>query len=157
MEHLKQSDTSSQLREAEEKLTSSQEEQSHLQEELSQTRRKAASLKHQYEQEIEDLKQTQESELTLLKDRLRKEKHSASTTVSEQVARAEKELEDQWKLRSERMVAQAEDRARRKYSDLQDEYRSLQTQLSEATMKVHMCVHAVCVNMCYQVSFARMY
>jgi len=85
---------------------------------------------------MEDLKQSHETELTQLKDRLRKEKHSASTAVSEQVSQAEKELEDQWRVRSERMVAQADERARRKYADLQDEYRSLQTQLTEAGMKV---------------------
>lgn len=85
---------------------------------------------------MEDLKQTHETELNQLKERLRKEKNSSNTAVSEQVAQAEKELEDQWRMRSERMVAQAEERARRKYSDLQDEYRSLQTQLAEATMKV---------------------
>lgn len=85
---------------------------------------------------MEDLKQAHETELNQLKDRLRKEKHSANTAVSDQVAQAEKELEDQWRLKSERLVAQAEERARRKYSDLQDEYRSLQTQLTEATMKV---------------------
>lgn len=45
-------------------------------------------------------------------------------------------MEDQWRTRSERLVAQAEERARRKYSDLQDEYKILQTQLSEATLKV---------------------
>ena len=107
---------------------------------LQDRKKKSASLKHQFEQEMEDLKQSQESELTQLKDRLRKEKHSANTAVSEQVAQAEKELEDQWRMRSERMVAQAEERARRKYADLQDEYRSLQTQLTEASMKVCDCV-----------------
>ena len=112
---------------------------------LQDRKNKSASLKHQFEQEMEDLKQSQESELTQLKDRLRKEKHSANTAVFEQVAQAEKELEDQWRMRSERMVAQAEERARRKYADLQDEYRSLQTQLTEASMKV-------CVTVCARVT-----
>ncbi len=68
---------------------------------------------------------------------MRKEKHSASTAVSDQVAQVERDLEDQWRTRSERLVAKAEERARRKYSDLQDEYKMLQTQLSEATLKVN--------------------
>ena len=83
------------------------------------------------------MKQNHETELTRLKDRLRKEKHSASTAISEQIAQVERDLEDQWKIRSDRLVAQAEERARRKYSDLQDEYKNLQTQLSEATLKVY--------------------
>lgn len=85
---------------------------------------------------MEELKQMHETEMTQVKDRLRKEKHSASTAVSVQVSQAEREVEDQWRMRSERMVAQAEERARRKYADLQDEYKGLQTQLTEATMKV---------------------
>lgn len=48
----------------------------------------------------------------------------------------ERDLEEQWRVKSERMVAQAEDRWRRKHSDLQDEYKQLETQLSDATAKV---------------------
>ena len=48
-------------------------------------RKKSAALKHQFEQEVEDLKQSHEAELTQLKDRLCKEKHFASMAVSEQV------------------------------------------------------------------------
>lgn len=105
---------------------------------LADRKKKSSSIKHQFEQEVEELKQNHESELTQLKDRLRKEKHSANTAVSEQVAQVERDLEDQWRVRSDRLVAQAEERARRKYSDLQDEYKMLQTQLSEATLKVGM-------------------
>jgi hypothetical protein len=103
---------------------------------LTDKKKKVSSIKHQFEQEMEDLKQNHESELTQLKDRLRKEKHSASSAISEQVAQTERDLEDQWRVRSDRLVSQAEERARRKYSDLQDEYKMLQTQLSESTLKV---------------------
>lgn len=86
--------------------------------------------------EVEELKQNHEGELNQLKERLRKEKHSSSTAISEQISQVERDLEDQWRTRSDRLVTQAEERARRKYSDLQDEYKMLQTQLSEATLKV---------------------
>ena len=45
-------------------------------------------------------------------------------------------MEEQWRQRSDRMVAQTEDRWKRKYSDLQDEYQQLQGQLSTANSKV---------------------
>ena len=48
----------------------------------------------------------------------------------------ERDLEEQWRVKSERMVSQAEDRWRRKHSDLQDEYKQLEAQLAEATAKV---------------------
>ncbi len=48
----------------------------------------------------------------------------------------ERDLEEQWRVKSERMVSQAEDRWRRKHSDLQDEYKQLEAQLAETTAKV---------------------
>ncbi len=53
-----------------------------------------------------------------------------------QVSQVERDLEEQWRVKSERMVGQTEDRWRRKHSDLQDEYKQLETRLSEATAKV---------------------
>ena len=93
-------------------------------------------MKEQFETELEDAKQAHEKEMTVLRDQLRREKHSASAAVTDQVALAERDLEDQWRSKSERMVNQAEDRWRRKYNDLEDEYRQLQTQMAEATVKV---------------------
>ena len=93
-------------------------------------------MKEQLESELEDAKQAHEKEMTILRDQLRREKHSASAAVTDQVAQAERDLEEQWRSKSERMVHQAEDRWRRKYSDLEDEYRQLQTQLAESTVKV---------------------
>ena len=114
---------------------------------LADRKKKSSSLKQQFESELEEVKQTHESEMTQLKDRLRREKHSASTVVSEQVAQAERDVEEQWRTKSERLVAQTEERARRKYADLQDEYKALQMQLSEVTIKV--CVRAcVCACVC---------
>lgn len=46
-------------------------------------------MKRQFEEELEDLKQNHETELSQLKDRLRKEKHSASAAISDQVSSEE--------------------------------------------------------------------
>ena len=48
-------------------------------------------MKKQFEEELEDLKQNHETELSQLKDRLRKEKHSASAAISDQVSDQEEE------------------------------------------------------------------
>ena len=93
-------------------------------------------MKKHLESEMEDLKQNHEAEIGQLKDRLRKEKHSASTAVTDQVTQLERDLEEQWKRKSERLVSQAEDRWKRKYGDLQEEYKLLETQLAESTVKV---------------------
>ena len=102
-------------------------------------------MKEQFESELEEAKQAHEKEMTILRDQLRREKHSASAAVTDQVAQAERDVEEQWRSKSERMVHQAEDRCRRKYNDLEDEYRQLQTQLAEATVKVS---GLVCVCVC---------
>ena len=52
---------------------------------LADRKKKLSSLKQQHENEIEDLKMTHEGELTKLKDKLRREKQSANSAVSEQV------------------------------------------------------------------------
>ena len=52
---------------------------------MSDRKKKLSSLKQQHESEMEDLKMTHEGELTKLKDKLRREKQSANSAVSEQV------------------------------------------------------------------------
>ena len=51
-------------------------------------------MKKQFEEELEELKQNHETELSQLRDRLRKEKHSASAAISDQVREKEKEEEE---------------------------------------------------------------
>ncbi len=92
---------------------------------------------------MEEVKASHESELAQLREKLRKEKHSASSAISDQMAVVERDLEAQWRERSERVVSQAEDRWKRKYSDLQDDYQQLQGELTQAKNKV--CVSVLCV------------
>ena len=95
-------------------------------------------MKEQFESEFEEAKQAHKKEMTRLQYQLRmhREKHFVSAAVADQVAQAERDVEEQWRSKSERMVRQAEYRWRRKYIDLEDECRQLQTQLAEATVKV---------------------
>lgn len=68
---------------------------------------------------MEELKSGNESEVHSLKERLRKEKSTSSSTLSEQLSELEKDIEDQWKGKTERLVHQVEEKWRRKYADLQ--------------------------------------
>ena len=52
-------------------------------------------MKKQFEEELEELKQNHETELSQLRDRLRKEKHSASAAISDQVREKEEEEEEE--------------------------------------------------------------
>ena len=94
------------------------------------------AAKKQWDEEMEELKQTHEVEVSQLKERVKKEKQSASESASDQISRAERDLEEQWRAKSERMVGQAEDKWRRKLDDLQESYQKVQTELSSANAKV---------------------
>ena len=75
--------------------------------------------KKQWDEEMEELKAGHESEVQALKDRIRKEKSTSNAALSEQLRELEKDMEEQWKVKTERSVHQMEEKWRRKYSDLQ--------------------------------------
>ena len=68
---------------------------------------------------MEELKASHESELSGIRERLRKQKTSFDTSASDQLSRLESELDEQWKTKSERMVQQTDDKWKRKYRDLE--------------------------------------
>ncbi len=103
---------------------------------VSEHKRKMSALKRRQEEELEEVKAVHETELTQLREKLRKEKYSASTAISDQVAEVERAMEGQWRERCDRAVGQAEDRWSRKYSDLQDDYQQLKNELSQTKNKV---------------------
>ena len=105
---------------------------------MNERKRKMIAAKKQWDEEMEELKQTHESEVSQLKERLKKEKQSANDAASDQVSRVERDLEEQWRMKSERMVNQAEDKWRRKMDDLQESYQKLQAELSASNAKVRM-------------------
>ena len=61
---------------------------------------------------------------------------SSSSPSPLQLAQLERELEEQWRGRAERQVAQTEDRWRRKVEEVKEEQQQLQEQLKEASAKV---------------------
>ena len=68
---------------------------------------------------MEELKTNHETEIQSLKERYRKEKTSSNAALSDQLSQLEQELQEQWKVKSERMVQQTEERWQRKNQDLQ--------------------------------------
>ena len=75
--------------------------------------------KRQWDEEMEELKTNHETEIQSLKERYRKEKTSSNAALSDQLSQLEQELQEQWKVKSERMVQQTEERWQRKNQDLQ--------------------------------------
>lgn len=70
---------------------------------------------------MEELKSQYEGEIQSLKNRYRKEKTSSDSAISDQLNQLEQELNEQWRVKSERMVQQTEERWKRKNQDLEVE------------------------------------
>ena len=68
---------------------------------------------------MEELKASHESELSGIRERLRKQKTSFDASASDQLSQLESELDEQWKTKSERMVQQTDDKWKRKYRDVE--------------------------------------
>ena len=60
---------------------------------LSDRKRKMASLKAEQEGELEELKSSHELELATLRDKMRRDKNSASSAISDQVSPPSKYLQ----------------------------------------------------------------
>ena len=73
------------LQQTQEELSDSHNEKEALDRALSDRKKKMATLKHTFESEMEDAKQSHESEMGALKERMRKEKLTSSTSISDQV------------------------------------------------------------------------
>ena len=85
---------------------------------------------------MEEAKAAHEAEMASLRDKMRREKSVASSSMSEQLAQLERELEEQWRGRAERQVGTVEERWKRKMEEVREEQRSLQDQVKEANAKV---------------------
>ena len=103
---------------------------------MSEAKRKAGEAKVRCEEEVEELKMAHETDLSSLRERMRKEKSVASSATTEQLSQLEKEVEEQWKGRAERQVSSVEERWRRKMDEVREEKEALQEQLKEASAKV---------------------
>ena len=71
-----------------------------------------------------------------MKDKQRKEKATAERTLASRVSQAEQDVEDSWKLKSDRMVSQAEARWKKKFDEVQDELLGEKARCRELVAKV---------------------
>ena len=86
---------------------------------------------------MEELKSQYEGEIQSLKTRYRKEKTSTDSAISDQLNQLEQELNEQWRVKSERMVQQTEERWKRKNQDLEVEKQIMSAMHSEVSSLAH--------------------
>ncbi|PFX25950.1 FK506-binding protein 15 [Stylophora pistillata] len=120
----------------EEELNDLKHEKENLEKGLTDRKKKHAADKKKFEEELEELRSQQEEELRFLKEKHRKEKHSSGTVTAQQVAQAEAELETRWTEKAEKMVAQTEEKWKRRFQEVTDEKEETVKKLAEFQEKV---------------------
>ena len=107
-----------------------------LHQSLADLKRKIIAKKKQWEEEMEEMKQSHEAEISQLKDKHRREKTSSNASVTDQLTQQERDLEEQWQAKCARQVSQTEDKWRRKYRNLEDEMEGMKEMLSDSRSRL---------------------
>lgn len=103
---------------------------------LADLKRKIIAKKKQWEEEMEEMKQSHETEISQLKDKHRREKTSSNASITDQLAQQERDLEEQWQAKCARQVSQTEDKWRRKYRNLEEEMETTKEMLSDSRSRL---------------------
>ena len=103
---------------------------------LADLKRKIIAKKKQWEEEMEEMKQSHEAEISQLKDKHRREKTSSNASVTDQLTQQERDLEEQWQAKCARQVSQTEDKWRRKYRNLEEEMEGMKEMLSDSCSRL---------------------
>ncbi len=120
----------------EEELSDAKMEKETIDKNFSERKRKATMDKQRLDQEMEDLKKQYEEEISSLQNKLRLQKTSKDVVTAEQVAQVERDLELQWRERSERLLTQATEKHERMISELHEEKEVLAKKLAQTEQKV---------------------
>ncbi|XP_070532275.1 FK506-binding protein 15-like isoform X2 [Ptychodera flava] len=125
----------SRLENMEEEFTDVKAEKDSLEKSLADRKKKALAEKKKAEEEMEELKKSFEEEIESLKSKLRYQKTSTDAAAAEQVALLEKELENQWKEKCDRLVTQTNEKHQRAYDELSEEKEEVARKLAAVEEK----------------------
>ncbi|KAJ7334499.1 FK506-binding protein 15 [Desmophyllum pertusum] len=115
----------------EEELNDLKHEKETLERGLGDRKKKHVADKKKFEEELEELRAQQEEEIKFLKEKHRKEKQSSGSVTAKQVSQAEAELETRWTEKAEKMVAQTEEKWKRRFQEVSDEKEETFQKLAE--------------------------
>ncbi|XP_052789453.1 FK506-binding protein 15-like isoform X2 [Mya arenaria] len=107
-----------------------------LEKNVSERKRKAAEERRQLEDDMEDVKANLEAEIQSLKEKLRKQKTSASVSSQVQISQLEEEITADWKARSNKLVALAEEKHARALRAVNEEKEEMAEKIQELTNKI---------------------
>ncbi|KAG7240055.1 hypothetical protein INR49_028058 [Caranx melampygus] len=101
---------------------------------LQDRKRKWQAERQRRDEEVEELRKSNQQEVDTLRAQLRKARTSTDSAVSGQLSQLQAELDEDWKRKCEQMLATAKEQHRRELTDLSEQRDALQdkvTQLEE--------------------------
>ncbi|KAM4578277.1 FK506-binding protein 15-like [Fundulus diaphanus] len=119
----------------EEELQDLKSDKENLERTLSERKKKWQAERQHRDEEVEELRKSSQQELDKLRAQLRKARTCNDSAASEQLAQLQGELEEEWKRKSEQMLAVAKERHHRELSELVENRDALQDKLTRLQEK----------------------
>lgn len=107
-----------------------------LQKNLTERKKKAAEERRKMEEDMEDSKLQFEQEIQNLREKLRRQKNSTDAAKAEQVTKLEEEIGEEWKAKSEKQLAAAQERHARALQSMKEEKEELEQKVTELELKI---------------------
>ncbi|XP_043966563.1 FK506-binding protein 15 isoform X2 [Gambusia affinis] len=102
---------------------------------LAERKKKWQAERQHRDEEVEELRRSSQQELDSLRAQLRKARTCSDSAASEQLSQLQAELEEEWRKKSEQMLAVAKEQHRRELSELAESREALQDQLTRLQEK----------------------
>ncbi|XP_037833689.1 FK506-binding protein 15 isoform X2 [Kryptolebias marmoratus] len=120
----------------EEELQDLKTDKENLERALSERKKKWQAECKQRDEEVEELRKSSQQELDNLRAQLRKARTSSDNAMSEQLSQLQAELEEEWKMKSEHMLASAKEQHRRELAEVIEQRELLQDKLTQLQEKL---------------------
>ncbi|XP_027889617.1 FK506-binding protein 15 isoform X3 [Xiphophorus couchianus] len=102
---------------------------------LAERKKKWQAERQHRDEEVEELRRSSQQELDSLRAQLRKARTCSDSAASEQLSQLQAELEEEWRKKSEQMLAVAREQHRRELSEVAESREALQDQLTRLQEK----------------------
>ncbi|XP_037536707.1 FK506-binding protein 15 [Nematolebias whitei] len=121
----------------EEELQDLKTDKDNLERALMERKKKWQAERKQRDEDLEELRKSSQQELDNLRAQLRKARTSSDKTASEQLSQLQAELEEEWKKKSEHMLASAKEQHRRQLAEATEQREVLQDKFTQIQGKLN--------------------
>ncbi|XP_041049058.1 FK506-binding protein 15-like isoform X2 [Carcharodon carcharias] len=120
----------------EEELIDLRAEKENLEKSLAERKRKAGMERQRAEEEMDEIRKSYEEELEKVRSLLKKTRTSTDQAAAEQIVVMQAELESQWQVKCDRMLALAKEQHSQQYREVCEQREGQQLQISQLEAKL---------------------